>query len=326
MILSLIFSLISITLITFAGVGLSGCSLLYILNFTSLAGVLLIFAVSTLLSGYGKQFCTIFSSVKKFKSFDLQHLKKSDETLDFSIKLLFYSAILIPVFIFIYTLSNASKSPELFSHLGQNCSVLLLSLLYLSLLEMILITVKAKVRKCSIFFMAEDFLQNDSQTKPGKKENSKSIFKNIIGFVLLLSVFIVYGLFSGVYSWGSNNPIITIIDVPSILLLFLYVLPLLAISGNFTILFKGLKTAFSGAKTDLKSKYLYQNAFKSAMSLNWCASFATVICSSVCILGDLSDISRLFANFAVGFIPLFYSACINLVLLFSEIKICKSAS
>ena len=77
---------------------------------------------------------------------------------------------------------------------------------------------------------------------------------------------------------------------------------------------------------DLKAKYLYQNAFKSAMSLNWCASFATVICSSVCILGDLSDISRLFANFAVGFIPLFYSACINLVLLFSEIKICKSAS
>ena len=99
-------------------------------------------------------------------------------------------------------------------------------------------------------------MQNESQTKPGKKENSKSIFKNIVGFVLLLSVFIVYGLFSGVYSWGSNNPIITIIDVPSILLLFLYVLPLLAISGNFTILFKGLKTAFSGAKTDLKSKYL----------------------------------------------------------------------
>ncbi|MDD6296009.1 MAG: hypothetical protein PUA64_08540 [Treponema sp.] len=321
MIFSLVFSFILILLITFLAVGVSGGSLLYILDLPSFAGVLLIFAISIILSGYGKVFCSIFSSHKKFAAFDFQQLKKADEALDFSIKLLFYSAILVPVLILIYTLSNASKSEYFFSHLGLNCAVLLLSLLYLSLLEMILITAKAKIRKSSVLFMAEDFQQNDSK----QKADVKSVFKNITGFVLLAAVFTAYGIFSGVYSWGSGNVIFAIIDLPSIMIQIFFVLPLIAISGNFSILFKGLKSAFCGIKIDLKSKNLFQNALKSAMSLNWCSCFATVICSAVCILGDLSDFSKLSANLAVGFIPFFYVACVNLVLLFAEIKVCKAA-
>ena len=325
MIFSLFFSFILILLITFLAVGVSGGSLLYILDLPSFAGVLLIFAISIILSGYGKVFCSIFSSHKKFAAFDFQQLKKADEALDFSIKLLFYSAILIPVLILIYTLSNASKSEYFFSHLGLNCAVLLLSLLYLSLLEMILITAKAKIRKSSVLFMAEDFQQNDSKQDSKQKADVKSVFKNITGFVLLAAVFTAYGIFSGVYSWGSGNVIFAIIDLPSIMIQIFFVLPLIAISGNFSILFKGLKSAFCGIKIDLKSKNLFQNALKSAMSLNWCSCFATVICSAVCILGDLSDFSKLSANLAVGFIPFFYVACVNLVLLFAEIKVCKAA-
>ena len=325
MIFSLVFSFILILLITFLAVGVSGGSLLYILDLPSFAGVLLIFAISIILSGYGKVFCSIFSSHKKFAAFDFQQLKQADEALDFSIKLLFYSAILIPVLILIYTLSNASKSEYFFSHLGLNCAVLLLSLLYLSLLEMILITAKAKIRKSSVLFMAEDFQQNDSKQESKQKADVKSVFKNITGFVLLAAVFTAYGIFSGVYSWGSGNVIFAIIDLPSIMIQIFFVLPLIAISGNFSILFKGLKSAFCGIKIDLKSKNLFQNALKSAMSLNWCSCFATVICSAVCILGDLSDFSKLSANLAVGFIPFFYVACINLVLLFAEIKVCKAA-
>lgn len=329
MIFSLFFSFILILLITFLAVGVSGGSLLYILDLPSFVGVLLIFAISIILSGYGKVFCSIFSSHKKFAAFDFQQLKKADEALDFSIKLLFYSAILIPVLILIYTLSNASKSEYFFSHLGLNCAVLLLSLLYLSLLEMILITAKAKIRKSSVLFMAEDFPQNDSkqESKQDSKQKAdvKSVFKNITGFVLLAVVFTAYGIFSGVYSWGSGNVIFAIIDLPSIMIQIFFVLPLIAISGNFSILFKGLKSAFCGIKIDLKSKNLFQNALKSAMSLNWCSCFATVICSAVCILGDLSDFSKLSANLAVGFIPFFYVACVNLVLLFAEIKVCKAA-
>ena len=325
MIFSLFFSFILILLITFLAVGVSGGSLLYILDLPSFAGVLLIFAISIILSGYGKVFCSIFSSHKKFAAFDFQQLKKADEALDFSIKLLFYSAILIPVLILIYTLSNASKSEYFFSHLGLNCAVLLLSLLYLSLLEMILITAKAKIRKSSVLFMAEDFQQNDSKQESKQKADVKSVFKNITGFVLLAAVFTAYGIFSGVYSWGSGNVIFAIIDLPSIMIQIFFVLPLIAISGNFSILFKGLKSAFCGIKIDLKSKNLFQNALKSAMSLNWCSCFATVICSAVCILGDLSDFSKLSANLAVGFIPFFYVACVNLVLLFAEIKVCKAA-
>lgn len=329
MIFSLVFSFILILLITFLAVGVSGGSLLYILDLPSFAGVLLIFAISIILSGNGKVFCSIFSSHKKFAAFDFQQLKKADEALDFSIKLLFYSAILIPVLILIYTLSNASKSEYFFSHLGLNCAVLLLSLLYLSLLEMILITAKAKIRKSSVLFMAEDFQQNDSKQESKQyskqKADVKSVFKNITGFVLLAAVFTAYGIFSGVYSWGSGNVIFAIIDLPSIMIQIFFVLPLIAISGNFSILFKGLKSAFCGIKIDLKSKNLFQNALKSAMSLNWCSCFATVICSAVCILGDLSDFSKLSANLAVGFIPFFYVACVNLVLLFAEIKVCKAA-
>ena len=325
MIFSLVFSFVLILLITFLAVGVSGGSLLYILDLPSFAGVLLIFAISIILSGYGKVFCSIFSSHKKFAAFDFQQLKKADEALDFSIKLLFYSAILIPVLILIYTLSNASKSEYFFSHLGLNCAVLLLSLLYLSLLEMILITAKAKIRKSSVLFMAEDFQQNDSKQESKQKADVKSVFKNITGFVLLAAVFTAYGIFSGVYSWGSGNVIFAIIDLPSIMIQIFFVLPLIAISGNFSILFKGLKSAFCGIKIDLKSKNLFQNALKSAMSLNWCSCFATVICSAVCILGDLSDFSKLSANLAVGFIPFFYVACVNLVLLFAEIKVCKAA-
>lgn len=329
MIFSLFFSFILILLITFLAVGVSGGSLLYILDLPSFVGVLLIFAISIILSGYGKVFYSIFSSHKKFAAFDFQQLKKADEALDFSIKLLFYSAILIPVLILIYTLSNASKSEYFFSHLGLNCAVLLLSLLYLSLLEMILITAKAKIRKSSVLFMAEDFQQNDSKQESKQyskqKADVKSVFKNITGFVLLAAVFTAYGIFSGVYSWGSGNVIFAIIDLPSIMIQIFFVLPLIAISGNFSILFKGLKSAFCGIKIDLKSKNLFQNALKSAMSLNWCSCFATVICSAVCILGDLSDFSKLSANLAVGFIPFFYVACVNLVLLFAEIKVCKAA-
>ena len=325
MIFSLFFSFVLILLITFLAVGVSGGSLLYILDLPSFAGVLLIFAISIILSGYGKVFCSIFSSHKKFAAFDFQQLKKADEALDFSIKLLFYSAILIPLLILIYTLSNASKSEYFFSHLGLNCAVLLLSLLYLSLLEMILITAKAKIRKSSVLFMAEDFQQNDSKQESKQKADVKSVFKNITGFVLLAAVFTAYGIFSGVYSWGSGNVIFAIIDLPSIMIQIFFVLPLIAISGNFSILFKGLKSAFCGIKIDLKSKNLFQNALKSAMSLNWCSCFATVICSAVCILGDLSDFSKLSANLAVGFIPFFYVACVNLVLLFAEIKVCKAA-
>lgn len=329
MIFSLVFSFILILLITFLAVGVSGGSLLYILDLPSFAGLLLIFAISIILSGYGKVFYSIFSSHKKFAAFDFQQLKKADEALDFSIKLLFYSAILVPVLILIYTLSNASKSEYFFSLLGLNCAVLLLSLLYLSLLEMILITAKAKIRKSSVLFMAEDFQQNDSkqESKQDSKQKAdvKSVFKNITGFVLLAAVFTAYGIFSGVYSWGSGNVIFAIIDLPSIMIQIFFVLPLIAISGNFSILFKGLKAAFCGIKIDLKSKNLFQNALKSAMSLNWCSCFATVICSTVCILGDLSDFSKLSANLAVGFIPFFYVACINLVLLFAEIKVCKAA-
>ena len=329
MIFSFVFSFILILLITFLAVGVSGGSLLYILDLPSFAGVLLIFAISIILSGYGKVFCSIFSSHKKFAAFDFQQLKQADEVLDFSIKLLFYSAILIPVLILIYTLSNASKSEYFFSHLGLNCAVLLLSLLYLSLLEMILITAKAKIRKSSVLFMAEDFQQNDSKQdskqESKQKADVKSVFKSITGFVLLAALFTAYGIFSGVYSWGSGNVIFAIIDLPSIMIQIFFVLPLIAISGNFSILFKGLKSAFCGIKIDLKSKNLFQNALKSAMSLNWCSCFATVICSAVCILGDLSDFSKLSANLAVGFIPFFYVACVNLVLLFAEIKVCKAA-
>lgn len=321
MIISLLLSFITISVSTVLSVITGGGTLAAVLDFISFIGVSVLFTVAMFVSGYGKIFCRIFSSKKKFQALDLQELKKTDLALDFASKILFYTALLIPVLVVIYTLRNYYKDAETYSHLGPNGAVFFLSILYLALFEMIIYTLKAKVRKSVILYMAED----SGKTVEKIKVNSKSIVKMILGIGLFLAVCLLYGYISGIYAWGRYSLISTIFDIPFLVIMFIYVWPLIAISGNLSTLFGGIKTALIGHKIDVTKKSLYLNAVKTAMYLNWYGAFSGACCGWIGILCNLEDASVFPANLAVSLIPFFYATCINLSLLLVEIRVIKAS-
>ncbi len=321
MIIIFLLSLIPICISTILATLTGGGTLFGILDYISFIGVLLLFSVAIFISGYGKTFCRIFSTKKKFQSLDLLELQKTDLALDFASKILFYTAILIPILVLIYTLANYYNTPETLMHIGPNCAVLILSLLYLSLFEMIIITLKAKVRKTVILYMAEE----NEAVSDNEKTSSRNIIKMLFGILLFLLVCFLFGWISGIYAWGEHSLFDSIFDIPFILIMAIYVLPLIALSENFTKLFGSIKLVFTGRKITVSQKNLYLNAVKTTMALNWYAAFSGAICGWIGMLNNLEDASALPANLAVSIIPFFYAGCLNLFLLLVEIRVTKAA-
>lgn len=156
MIITFLLTLIPIIAATVIAILTGGGTIQGLVDWISFAGVVVLFVVAIIGSGYGKPFFRIFSSKKKFQSLNLQELKKTDQTLEFAGKILFYTAVLIPVLVLIYTLRNFYKDAGTCRHLGPNMAVLLLSILYMALIEMILCTLKAKTHKAVIMYMADE--------------------------------------------------------------------------------------------------------------------------------------------------------------------------
>ncbi len=319
MIINFLLSLIPICAATVVSIINGGGTITEILDLISFAGILLLFVAALFISGYGKTFFRIFQSKKKFQTLNLQELKKTDLALKYASKILFYTAILFPVLVLIYTLRNYYKNPETYNHLGPNCAVLLLSILYLSLLEMIIYTMKAKIRKSVILYMAEE------EEKIAEKNNCKTFIKTIAGIAFFILIAVFYSYISGVYAWGKNTLISSILDIPFTIIMIIYVLPLVMISGNIKILFRSIKTLFTGTKIGVSEKSLCLNAVKNTMSLNWYASFSAATCGWIGILNNLEDVSHLPENLSVSFIPILYASCLNLFLLLVEIRVTKAA-
>lgn len=318
MIINLLLSLVPICISTVLATLTSGGTLFGILDYISFIGVLLLFSVAIFISGYGKTFCRIFSTRKKFKALDLQELQKTDLALELGSKILFYTAVLIPILTLIYTLANYYKTPETLQHMGPNCAVLILSILYLSLFEMIIVTLKAKVRKSVILYMA------DETEKTASTAQKSSNIKMILGVILFLAVCILYGWISGIYAWGKGPLVSLIFDIPFMVIMIIYVLPLVAISENFGLLFRSIKTIFTGQEISVSQKNLYLNAVKTTVTLNWYGAFSGAACGWIGMLMNLEDASALPANLAVSLIPFFYATCLNLFLLLVEIRITKA--
>lgn len=318
MIINLLLSLVPICISTVLATLTGGGTLYGVLDSISFIGVLLLFSVAIFISGYGKTFCRIFSTRKKFKTLDLQELQKTDLALEFGSKTLFYTAVLIPILTLIYTLANYYKTPETLQHMGPNCAVLILSILYLSLFEMIIVTLKAKVRKSVILYMA------DETEKTASTAQKSSNIKMILGVILFLAVCILYGWISGIYAWGKGPLVSLIFDIPFMVIMIIYVLPLVAISENFGLLFRSIKTIFTGEEISVSQKNLYLNAVKTTVTLNWYGAFSGAACGWIGILNNLEDASALPANLAVSLIPFFYATCLNLFLLLVEIRITKA--
>ena len=210
------------------------------------------------------------------------------------------------------------------SSLGPNSAVLFLSIVYLCLFEMFIFMFKAKTKKAIILYMAED----DGKNEKPEKIKLSSIIKVIIGVAFVIVIIFFQILLMKGFNWNnwSSYPVLfSVIDLPSLLSNLIYVIPLIAISGNFRELCAGCKTLFSNKKINVTKKNLYLNAVKTTMVLNWLAGITMTIIGWIGMFNNLEDKSALYPTLAVSLIPIFYSIVFNLVLTVVEARINKVA-
>jgi len=323
MIIEFILAFIPILLSSALATAVSGGSFGGVLDIYDFLAVLLFFAILIIITGYGKSFSRVFYSRKKFKNLDLKELKETDYSLTLSTKILLYSAALFPVMYFIYILYTVWDQGDI-SSLGPNSAVLFLSVVYLCLFEMFIYMFKAKTKKAIILYMAED----EEKSQPAEKFTISSVVKTIIGILLIIGIIVFQVLLMKAFkwdNWSDRSILAPVIDFPSLLTGLIYVIPLVAISGNFKELFCGFKTMFTNKKIGVTKKNLYLNAVKTTMTLNWFAGIATTIIGWIGMFNNLEDYELLYPNLAVSLIPVFYAIVFNLLLTIVEARINKVA-
>ena len=318
MILVFLLSFIPVVLGFLIAVPTSGGNFAGVIDIPDFLCVFVIFVLCVFISGYGKPFCRIFSSKEKFNGLNLEELKQTDFSLELAGKILLYSALLFPSIGVIYLCYNISDSNYPRQSLGPNTAILLISLLYTCVFEMIILTLKAKVKKDVILYMAE----SDEINAKVEKTKISLIVKMITGFILLVAVSGFYITLMGGYSWGVNI-LNFIIDWPSLLSMILFVLPAVIISGNIKNLFGAFKTLFERRKISITEKNLYLNVIHSVINLNWYAGVTTTLIGWLGILRNLEDARAFLPNVAVSLIPVFHAVLFNFVLLIVKTRIHK---
>lgn len=323
MICEFILAFIPVLLSSALATAVSGGSFRGVLDIYDFLAVVLTFTILILLTGYGKAFFRIFSSKKKFAALELKELQQTEYSLELSSKILLYSAAFFPTMYFIYILYTVWDQGDQ-SSLGPNSAVLFLSVVYLCLLEMFIFMFKAKTKKAIIMYMAEDEEKKESP----EKIKLSSILKVFVGIVLIFGIILFQILLMKGFTWdgwSSRSVLAPIIDFPSLLTSIIYVLPLIAISGNFGEFLAAFKTLFTNKKINVTKKNLYLNAVRTTIALNWFAGIATTIIGWIGMFYNLEDATFLFQNLAVSLIPIFYAILFNLLLTVVEARINKLA-
>lgn len=172
-----------------------------------------------------------------------------------------------------------------------------------------------KIKMCSkpSLYMAEE----EESCTSAEKIKLSSIIRAIVGIVLIFGIIIFQVMLMkaiNLNNWSSRSVLMVMIDFPSLLTSVIYVLPLIAISGNFKELCAACKTVFSNKKISVTKKNLYLNAVKTTMALNWFAGIVTTIIGWIGMFSNLEDADSLYPNLAVSLIPIFYSILFNLLL------------
>ena len=183
---------------------------------------------------------------------------------------------------------------------------------------------RAKTKKTIILYMAEE----EQNATNHEKIKISSIIKAIVGIALIIGIIIFQILLMKAFNWNnwSNRSVIAaMIDFPSLLTGIIYVLPLIAISGNFGELCFGCKTLFSNNKITITKKNLYLNAVKTTVILNWFGGIVTTLIGWIGMFNNLEDSASLYPNLAVSLIPIFYSILFNLLLTIVEARINRVA-
>lgn len=319
MILTLIFSVLVTFGLDWLCMILSGGTISGLINGYELPGIIVILAGLIFLSGCGKDFCRIFRGSSSLQKLDLAELRKTEKSLDFANKIVFYICLFFILIggIFFYLNIDFRTS------LGPNLATILGSLLYMSFLISIFITLKAKLRTKIIYVMAEEVPEagTNKTTRP-----AKAIIKTIIQIVIALAVIIAMTIAVLFFHVSNEQEAVTInplmfIDFPSFLYIFLVAFILLALSGNLKNFFKAFGAVFKKAKISVSQKNLYENAISSFRQIMIMTGIRGSVIGFTGILYNLSDRSALGINMFVAMIPAFYAIIICTVLMVVEARV-----
>ena len=321
MILTLILSVILAFGLDWLCMILSGGTIRGLINGYELPGIIVILAGLIFLSGCGKDFCRIFAGASKLKTLELSQLRRTEKSLDFANKVVFYICLFFILIggIFFYLNIDFRTS------LGPNLATILASLLYMTFLVSIFITLKAKLRSKIINIMAEE-VPGTGGDKPAHQP--KEIIKTVLQIVIALAVIIAMTIAVLIFHVSNEQEAITInplmfIDLPSFLYIFLAAFILLALSGNLKNFFRAFGAVFKKAKISVSQKNLYENAIASLRQIMIMTGIRGSLIGFTGTLFNLNDRSYLGINMFIAMIPTLYAIIICAVLMVVEARVGK---
>lgn len=319
MILSLILSVIFTFGLDCACMILSGGTIGGLVNGYELPGIIVILAGLIFLAGSGKDFCRIFAKPSKLQTLELTQLRRTEKSLDFANKAVFYICLCFILIGGIFFYLNIDYRTSL----GPNLATILGSLLYLTFLISIFTALKAKLRTKIISVMAEEAPETDTDKTA---RPAKAILKTIIQIVIALALIVAMAAAVILFHISNQQQDIAIgpllfLDFPSFLYIFLTSFILLAISGNFNNFFRAFGATFKKSKLTVSQKNLYENAISSFRQIMIMTGIRGSVIGFTGILYNLQDRSVLGLNMFVAMIPALYAIIICAVLMVVEARL-----
>ncbi len=295
----------------------SGAAPTVLLNGFELPGIIIIFAVLLFLSGYGKDFCRIFATSKKIKNLPLEKIRRTENSIDFAMKALFYVCLFFMIVAAAYFYINIDERKAM----GPNLATVICSLFYMVMLDSVLIVCKAAFRKQAVSVMAEECVP-----KAKGRNNPKNV---VLGAVkVLCAVSVIIGMSVAIILSHTKNlqqdflfSIKWLFYAPSLIYLAVHGFILILLSGNFTLFFKSFRAVFAKEKITEGQKSLYQNAVATFRGLLICGGMQCTLVGFIGVLTNLTNRAVLGANVYVAMIPAFYSIIFCLALLIHQSKI-----
>lgn len=319
MILSLILSVIFVFGLDCACMNLSGGTIGGLVNGYELPGIIVILAGLIFLAGSGKDFCRIFAKPSKLQTLELTQLRRTEKSLDFANKAVFYICLFFILIGGIFFYLNIDYRTSL----GPNLATILGSLLYLTFLISVFTSLKAKFRTKIISVMAEEAPETDTDKTA---RPAKAILKTIIQIVIALALIVAMAAAVILFHISNQQQDIAIgpllfLDFPSFLYIFLTSFILLAISGNFKNFFRAFGATFKKSKLTVSQKNLYENAIGSFRQIMIMTGIRGSVIGFTGILYNLQDRSVLGLNMFVAMIPALYAIIICAVLMVVEARL-----
>lgn len=299
----------------------SGGFIFEVLEYPLIFGVPAILAIMIYLSGNGKSFLKIFAGTRKIKTADLTELKQMENAVSYAFKNLIYISLFFTLISGIYLYLNFFDTETL----GPNLATVLCSIIYLCFFEMILLTLKGKIKNRMINIMAEEEPQ-----KSADKVTAKKIILRIVKIlVCILIIFILYAIL--INSETENNSqeeplsFYYLRDLPGLIYTFVPTLILLAVSGNFINFFKAIKYSFKNERLTVTQKSVSVNAIETVRLIFLFEGIMCACCGCMGMLCNLEDAEVLGICFAISCVPFIYGLLMNIILLPVESKVSKQA-